>query len=131
MQTVIIILYVVVCSLLTLVILLQPGKGGGMGAIGGGGGASVFGSRGAVGFLGKLTAWLAALFMVIALVLARLSLEGSAVVPLAASENTKEAAEAAGAATETEVGACPTVHSSIPNSFIYYEFRSAVRSVGR
>ena len=51
--------------------------------IGGGGGASVFGSRGAVGFLGKLTAWLAALFMVIALVLARLSLEGSAVVPLA------------------------------------------------
>ena len=101
MQQVLIILYVIVCGLLTLIILLQPGKGGGLGAMGGGGGGTMFGSRGAVGFLGKLTAWLAAIFMVIALLLARFSLEGSAVAPMAAAR----AAESADPVSETSGGA--------------------------
>ena len=107
MQQILIIIYVIVSALLTLVILLQPGKGGGMGAIGGGGGGTVFGSRGAVGFLGKLTGWLAAVFMVIALLLARFSLEGSAVAPVAAAKasdsKSQEVDDAAAGATGIEI----------------------------
>ena len=101
MQQILIILYVIVCGLLTLIILLQPGKGGGLGAMGGGGGGTVFGSRGAVGFLGKLTGWLAASFMVIALLLSRFSLEGSAVAPMAAAKATESADFETGAPEET------------------------------
>lgn len=83
MQFILIFLFVVVCALLCLVILLQPGKGSGMGAIGGGGagGGTMFGARGAVGFLGKLTGWLAAAFMILSLFLARASINQSAVNP--------------------------------------------------
>ena len=83
MQSVIIILYVAVSLLLVLVIMLQPGKGSGLGAIGGGGGGSMFGARGAVGFLGKLTGWLAALFMILALTMARMSLDTGSIAPVA------------------------------------------------
>ena len=81
MHVALVILYVSVSALLMLVILLQPGKGSGLGAIGGGGGASMFGARGAVGFLGKLTGWLAGLFMVLALVMARMSLDAGSIAP--------------------------------------------------
>ena len=82
MSFVFITLFVLVSFLLILVILLQPGKGSGMGAIGGGGGGgTVFGARGAVGFLGKMTGWLAAAFMVLALILARMSIDSSGVTP--------------------------------------------------
>ena len=105
MQQILIVIYVIVSALLTLVILLQPGKGGGMGAIGGGGGGTVFGSRGAVGFLGNLTGWLAAVFMVLALVLARFSLEGSSVAPMAEAKasETQEVDDAATGTTGIEV----------------------------
>jgi preprotein translocase subunit SecG len=83
MQSVIIILYVSVSLLLVLVIMLQPGKGSGLGAIGGGGGGSMFGARGAVGFLGKLTGWLAAIFMILALTMARISLDRGSIAPVA------------------------------------------------
>jgi preprotein translocase subunit SecG len=80
METILVILFVIVALLLNLVIVLQPGKGSGMGAIGGGGGSgSVFGARGAIDFLTKVTAWLAAAFMILSLVLARLSLDTTAV----------------------------------------------------
>ena len=86
MEITLIIVFVLTALLLNLVIILQPGKGSGMGALGGGGGgaggggaASVFGARGAVPFLSKLTAWLAAIFMLLSLGLARMSLDKSAV----------------------------------------------------
>ncbi len=64
-------IFVFVCTALIVVVLLQSGKGASLsGALGGGGGGqTVFGSRGAATFLSKLTTWLAALYMALALLL--------------------------------------------------------------
>src|SRR5205807_5836871 len=72
MNTFLTVLHVLVCVFLMLVVLLQAGKGGGMGiAFGGGGGAQqVFGGRGAGGFLEKLTAGTAIVFMLTSVTLA-------------------------------------------------------------
>lgn len=49
--------HVLLCVFMIFVILLQPGKDAGMGAaLGGGAATSAFGGRGAVTFLGKVTA---------------------------------------------------------------------------
>ena len=108
MEITLIIVFVLTALLLNLVIILQPGKGSGMGALGGGGGgaggggaASVFGARGAVPFLSKLTAWLAALFMMLSLGLARISLDKSAVSAPGLKPPT-EATTGAGADEEAE-----------------------------
>jgi preprotein translocase subunit SecG len=101
MQSVIVILYIVVSLLLVLVIMLQPGKGSGLGAIGGGGGGSMFGARGAVGFLGKLTGWLAALFMILALTMARISLDTGSIAPVAKA--TSPAGEFGGASNSSSL----------------------------
>lgn len=77
--TFIVIVHIGVCAFLILTVLLQAGKGGGMGALGGGGSATVFGGRGASTFLSKLTSASAATFMVLAIVLARMSLDTSAI----------------------------------------------------
>jgi preprotein translocase subunit SecG len=63
--------FVFVCFALILVVLLQSGRGASLaGAFGGGGsGQTVFGSRGAATFLTRLTTWLAALYMILALLL--------------------------------------------------------------
>ena len=68
--TILIILYVIACLFLILVVLLQAGKGGGLGAAFGGGGSAVFGGRGAATFLTKLTAVMAALFMILSVAIA-------------------------------------------------------------
>jgi len=65
-QTLILTLHVVVCVSLVILVLLQAGKEG-MGVIFGGGGASVFGGGGAGGVLSKLTAFMAALFILTSL----------------------------------------------------------------
>jgi preprotein translocase subunit SecG len=65
-QTLILTLHVVVCLLLIVLVLLQAGKEG-MGVIFGGGSSSVFGSGGAGGMLSKLTAFIAALFILTSL----------------------------------------------------------------
>ena len=102
MELTLIVLFVLTALLLNLVIILQPGKGSGMGAIGGGGGSgggaagSMFGARGAVPFLSKLTAWLAAIFMALSLGLARVSLDKSAVAVSALAPPTEEGAAAGG-----------------------------------
>src|SRR2546429_928974 len=72
MITLVTIIHVIACFFLMLVVLLQAGKGGGMGiAFGGGGGAQqVFGGRGAGGFLEKLTAGTAIVFMLTSVTLA-------------------------------------------------------------
>jgi preprotein translocase subunit SecG len=66
----IIALHVVVSLFLMFVILLQPGKGDAMAALGGGSSTSVFGGRGSVTFLAKVTEVCAAIFMITSLTLA-------------------------------------------------------------
>ena len=72
MYAFIITLHIVVSVFLIFVILLQPGKGDAMAAFAGGGGSSntVFGGRGSVTFLSKVTAVCAIIFMVTSLTLA-------------------------------------------------------------
>ena len=71
MYGVIIAVHVVVSLFLIFVILLQPGRADGMAAFGGGGGASsVFGGRGSVTFLAKVTEVCAVIFMITSLTLA-------------------------------------------------------------
>jgi preprotein translocase subunit SecG len=65
-QTLILTLHVIVCVSLVILVLLQAGKEG-MGVIFGGGSGSVFGSSGAGGMLSKLTAFMAALFILTSL----------------------------------------------------------------
>jgi preprotein translocase subunit SecG len=71
MYTFLLILFILVSFSLVVVILLQAGKGQGLaGSIGGGAGSnSIFGSRGAVDFLSKATTWMAAMYMVIAILI--------------------------------------------------------------
>ena len=89
-------IHVLVCLFLIFVILLQPGKGDGMGgALGGGGGggsSSVFGSRGSVSFLAKVTEVCAVIFMVTSLTLAYRSSHSASVI---AARRNIEAADAA------------------------------------
>lgn len=57
MLTFVSIVHVLLCVFMIFVILLQPGKDAGMGStLGGGAATTAFGGRGAVTFLGKLTA---------------------------------------------------------------------------
>ena len=68
----IITLHVIVSIFLIFVILLQPGKGDAMAAFAGGGGGAntVFGGRGSVTFLSKVTTVCAIIFMLTSLTLA-------------------------------------------------------------
>ncbi len=69
--------FVLVCIVQIITILLQSSKGGGLaGAFGGVGMGAMFGGRGAATFLSKVTAVLATLFMVLALVLGLFSTGG-------------------------------------------------------
>ena len=73
-MTILLLLFIAICLALIAIILLQVGKGAGFaGAFGAGGGSqTIFGSRAGT-FFTKLTAWLAALFMVLALAMAVIS----------------------------------------------------------
>ena len=73
MTTAIIVLHILACIFLILVVLLQTGKGSEMGAAFGGATQTVFGSGGAIGFLGKLTTIIAVIFMITSLTLGYLS----------------------------------------------------------
>lgn len=75
------ILFVLNCLFLVLVVLLQAGRGGGLSIAGGGGGGStqVFGASGGATFLQKLTVASAAAFMILSMILARLSSSHSGV----------------------------------------------------
>ncbi len=72
MFAVLLILHVLVAFFLVISILLQSGQGGGLsGAFGGGGGnQSLFGGRGASGFLSRATTYLGASFLVLSFLLA-------------------------------------------------------------
>lgn len=73
MASVIIVIHIIVCFALILIVLLQTGKGAEMGAAFGGASQTIFGSSGPAGFLGKLTAGAAIVFMVTSLSLAYFS----------------------------------------------------------
>ena len=70
--TFVVTLHVFVSIFLIFVILLQPGKGDAMAAFSGGGGSAqtVFGGRGSVTFLSKVTTVCAIIFMITSLTLA-------------------------------------------------------------
>jgi preprotein translocase subunit SecG len=63
-------IHVVVCVGLIVIVLLQADKGEGLaGAFGGGASSTVFGERGAGGFMSKLTTTMAIIFMITSLVI--------------------------------------------------------------
>ncbi len=71
MYTFLVVLFILISIVMVVVILLQAGKGQGLaGSIGGGMGSSaIFGGRGAADFLSKATSWIAALYIVFALII--------------------------------------------------------------
>lgn len=73
------IVHLIMCFVLILIVLLQTGKGAQMGsAFGSGASQTLFGTRGATTFLGKLTTVAAIIFMLTSLSLAMLSSRKSA-----------------------------------------------------
>ncbi len=76
MQTLLTIVHVFVCLFLVGVVLLQSGRSGGMGVLSGAATQTVFGGRGASGFLAKATSACAMLFMLTSASLAYMSTSG-------------------------------------------------------
>jgi preprotein translocase subunit SecG len=71
MYTFLIVVYVLVAVSLVGLVLIQHGKGADAGAaFGSGASGTVFGARGSANFLSRTTAWLAAAFFALSLVLA-------------------------------------------------------------
>ena len=114
--------HVLVSLFLIFVILLQPGKGDSMGALGGGGGggsSSVFGGRGSVTFLSKVTQVCAVIFMLTSLTLAyrsshsdsvlrsRRNLAAEAKKEADAKDTAKKDVAPAGAAPAAPAGTAP------------------------
>src|SRR3954467_9927811 len=73
MTTLLTIFHALICLFLIGVVLLQSGRAGGMGVLSGAATQTVFGGRGAGGFLQKLTAACAVLFMLTSATLAWVS----------------------------------------------------------
>jgi preprotein translocase subunit SecG len=74
------IVHIFVCLFLIAVVLLQSGKGAEIGAAFGGSSQTLFGSRGAATFLGKMTTVVAVVFMVTSFLLAIIASKGGSVV---------------------------------------------------
>jgi preprotein translocase subunit SecG len=70
-------IHVIACVTLVVLVLLQSGKEG-MGVIFGGGGGSLFGSTGAGGLLGKLTAGAATVFFLTSMIFTYVSTQDHA-----------------------------------------------------
>ncbi len=71
MYTFLIVVYVLVSASLIGLVLIQHGKGADAGAaFGSGASGTVFGARGSANFLSRSTAWLAAVFFALSLILA-------------------------------------------------------------
>ena len=93
------VVHVFVSIFLIFVILLQPGKGDAMAAFSGGGGGSsntVFGGRGSVTFLSKVTTVCAIIFMVTSLTLAWRSSHSASVLQSRRNLATEEATKKTG-----------------------------------
>ena len=68
METILLVILIIIALALIAVVLVQRSEGGALG-IGGGGGGGLFSSRGAANLLTRVTAGLAAAFMILSLVL--------------------------------------------------------------
>src|SRR3954465_5202470 len=91
-------IHVLLCVFMIFVILLQPGKDAGMGAaLGGGAATSAFGGRGAVTFLGKVTAVCAIAYFITSLGLSFVGLRGSVANSIVDEATTAPAKPADGA----------------------------------
>jgi preprotein translocase subunit SecG len=106
----IITVHVLVSIFLIFVILLQPGKGEGMGgAFGGGGSAStVFGGRGSVTFLAKVTEACAIIFMITSLTLAYRSSHSDSVLRARRNLAAQDASKKTDTKSDTTKPALPT-----------------------
>ena len=83
METILLVILVIVTVTMIGAVLLQRSEGGALGIGGGGGPGAMFSARGSANFLTRMTAVLAAVFMILAMVLAILnkgSDEGSSVM---------------------------------------------------
>jgi preprotein translocase subunit SecG len=117
MAALLVTIHVLVSLFLIFVILLQPGKGDSMASLGGGGGggaSSVFGGRGSVTFLAKITQVCAVIFMCTSLILAYRSSHSQSVMSARrnlAAEAKKEAdakkATEAAKKSDAPAGAAP------------------------
>ena len=111
-------IHVLLCVFMIFVILLQPGKDAGMGsALGGGAATSAFGGRGAVTFLGKVTAVCAIGFFLTSLGLSFVGMRSSVAAGL--TEPTvvtvkKEEAKKDAPAPDIKQGAAPTAVPPTP-----------------
>lgn len=76
METLVLTIHILACIFLIVVVLLQSGHEG-MGAIFGGGSQTMFGASGAGSLLGKVTAGLAAVFLLTSLTYNLLTKEGT------------------------------------------------------
>jgi preprotein translocase subunit SecG len=92
LQTPLTVLHVVACIFLMLIVLIQPGKGGGLGALSGVAAQQVFGGRGAGTILTKITWVTASIFFVTSITLAYMS--------SSSDESLQKRAEAARSATD-------------------------------
>lgn len=103
-------LHIVVSVFLIFVILLQPGKGDAMAAFSGGGGSSntVFGGRGSVTFLSKVTTVCAIIFMITSLTLAWRSSHSASVLQARRNIAAQDAAKKAGETGTTQLPAGQT-----------------------
>src|SRR3954468_13636913 len=106
----IIALHVIVSVFLMFVILLQPGKGDAMAALGGGSTTSVFGGRGSVTFLAKVTEVCAVIFMITSLTLAYRSSHSDSVMRANRNMAAEDAAKkkTGGTTTGADTPAIPT-----------------------
>src|SRR5581483_10003032 len=96
--------HVLLCVFMIFVILLQPGKDAGMGAaLGGGAATSAFGGRGAVTFLGKVTAVCAIAYFVTSLGLSFVGLKGSVASTIAEKAAQEDAKKKPPEAPKTDV----------------------------
>src|SRR5882724_3033529 len=99
-------IHVLLCVFMIFVILLQPGKDAGMGAaLGGGAATSAFGGRGAVTFLGKVTAVCAIAYFITSLGLSFVGRKGSVAQTIAEKAAGEDAKKTPAEAPKTEPGA--------------------------
>lgn len=114
MQTLLTIIHVFVCLFLVGVVLLQSGRSGGMGVLSGAATQTVFGGRGASGFLAKATSVCAMLFMLTSASLAYMSTSGRDSLARARRAATTPAAATARPATPARPAAGDAAVPSAP-----------------
>jgi preprotein translocase subunit SecG len=105
------VIHIVVCLFLIAVVLLQSGKGAEMGAAFGGSSQTLFGSRGAASFLGKMTTVAAVVFMLTSLTLAVVTSKGGSVIRKAPASQQQQSVPPASGPIQTPSQQVPQTQS--------------------